>query len=413
MSDDAFVDSDRFRIHPVIAQFEHPDTEAHYWITTTDEAAASTRTAATLAALGCVILSLADLMAVGAGREWSNLMAIRLGCLIPALVFIEFLERRPRLIRRHALVTAVESVLFAGYVAVGVRQPDIADVQHATIGLVVLGLFILVPNDIRLVSALNVAGVASWLVLSAGVDRPTSGALTMRALVLSCFLIMGFVAATRLAVTRREEFAARLLDRELSDRLEREVAWRRVIEAELTQRANVDVLTGLSTRRHLLDQGVEELRRAQRLGHGVSVLVIDVDHFKSVNDRYGHHVGDVVLATLAGLVRDGLRRIDSIGRLGGEEFAVIMPGADAARAVEVAERIRQRVAQQRLDVNDQQLSVTVSIGVAECVVEQDLLAEALDRADAAMYRAKQAGRNQVRTAPLPAPSDSMRSGTSR
>ena len=235
----------------------------------------------------------------------------------------------------------------------------------------------------------------------------------MRALVLSCFLIMGFVAANRLAVTRREEFAARLLDRELSDRLEREVAWRRVIEAELTQRANVDVLTGLSTRRHLLDQGVEELRRAQRLGHGVSVLVIDVDHFKRVNDRYGHHVGDVVLATLAGLVRDGLRRIDSIGRLGGEEFAVIMPGADAARAVEVAERIRQRVAQQRLDVNDQQLSVTVSIGVAECVVEQDLLAEALDRADAAMYRAKQAGRNQVRTAPVPAPSDSMRSGTSR
>jgi two-component system, cell cycle response regulator len=158
--------------------------------------------------------------------------------------------------------------------------------------------------------------------------------------------------------------------------------------------ATTDPLTGLSNRRALLAALHVEIAHARRHGLPLSFCLMDVDHFKSVNDTHGHAAGDQVLAAIGGLLRRGLRTPDVPARWGGEEFVIVLKQTDGVGAVLVAERIRKAVESLVVDSNGKRIPVTVSIGVAEFTPEDS--AEALiDRADNAMYRAKTAGRNRV------------------
>jgi diguanylate cyclase (GGDEF)-like protein len=161
--------------------------------------------------------------------------------------------------------------------------------------------------------------------------------------------------------------------------------------------AMTDELTRLPNRRHLLSVAQARLGDARRSSQPFSLLALDVDHFKRINDTFGHDVGDQVLRRVAQACRDSLRHDDSIGRTGGEEFIVVLPRADAQRAMEIAERLRAAV--ERLDWSDVDpaLRVTVSVGVAERVDEDDFAALSR-RADDSLYRAKEHGRNRVELA---------------
>jgi diguanylate cyclase (GGDEF)-like protein len=144
----------------------------------------------------------------------------------------------------------------------------------------------------------------------------------------------------------------------------------------------------------------DEKLKAQRLSQKSSLLMLDIDHFKRVNDTYGHPSGDKVICQVTDICRHMSREIDVVARLGGEEFAVFLPGSDSQQAVAVAERIRSRVESTAVQsLNDQAIHFTVSLGVAELsptdVTEVDWLA----RADAALYVAKNSGRNKVMTQP--------------
>jgi diguanylate cyclase (GGDEF)-like protein/PAS domain S-box-containing protein len=178
-----------------------------------------------------------------------------------------------------------------------------------------------------------------------------------------------------------------------------DISERKRLEQELEHLSRTDVLTGLSTRRHFMQLAEHEVKRLMRHGGPLSVLMLDVDHFKSINDVYGHHIGDAVLSTIGAITKRALRSVDIAGRLGGEEFAIVLPAADREHALEVAERLRQAIAAAEIPVKDgATISVTVSIGVAESTVADTDIAELLKRADQAMYDAKHAGRNQVRAA---------------
>lgn len=168
------------------------------------------------------------------------------------------------------------------------------------------------------------------------------------------------------------------------------------MDAELQQMASTDFLTGLPNRRHFMARIEDQLARMQRdVGESAAVLMLDIDHFKNVNDRFGHACGDAVLRHLADVMRASQRKIDTPGRMGGEEFALLLPGADLEAAAAYAERLRQEVADSPYQGDGTALAVTVSIGIA-CIYSQDLNADAaLNRADRALYRAKEAGRNQV------------------
>lgn len=176
----------------------------------------------------------------------------------------------------------------------------------------------------------------------------------------------------------------------------RDITALKLLEAKLREMASTDFLTGLANRRHFLARLDQELSRIHRLDeHCASVLMLDSDHFKKVNDTFGHATGDNVLRHLAALMQNELRKIDTVGRIGGEEFAVILPGADLPSAKVFAERLRKKIAGTPMAHEDSVIPVTVSIGVAGMKASDASADDALVRADRALLRAKERGRNKV------------------
>ena len=164
---------------------------------------------------------------------------------------------------------------------------------------------------------------------------------------------------------------------------------------KLRELASIDDLTKLLNRRQFLASLDDEFTRALRFGLPLSVAIIDVDHFKQVNDRHGHPVGDFVLRALAQRCRRVIRRDDILGRLGGEEFAAAFIETDMREALSTAERLREEVAAEPFDLGHAKLSVTVSIGLATRQAHETDTSELLWFADRALYAAKAAGRNRV------------------
>ena len=166
--------------------------------------------------------------------------------------------------------------------------------------------------------------------------------------------------------------------------------------------AFTDSLTGLYNRRYLMTHLDRKLMGIAETGKPVSVMLFDVDHFKAVNDTHGHGVGDDVLVKLAEVASDNLRSVDLVARLGGEEFVVVMPESNAATAIQVAERLCAQVAESTIDLPDgTPLSVTISIGVATSETAEEMADDLIERADGALYTAKNAGRNRVEMAAPP------------
>ncbi len=161
--------------------------------------------------------------------------------------------------------------------------------------------------------------------------------------------------------------------------------------SQLSDAARTDPLTGLPNRRGFRELLDLEIERARRSGTPMTVLAGDLDHFKDVNDRAGHHVGDAVLQQVAGLLREGVRQVDVPARIGGEEFAVILPGSDAQAAFAVAERLRCHV---RNAFADATVPITISFGVASHPAHAETAASLVRAADEALYGAKDSGRNR-------------------
>lgn len=176
----------------------------------------------------------------------------------------------------------------------------------------------------------------------------------------------------------------------------RDYTERKNLELELTRQAHLDYLTGLSNRRHFMEQAEIELSRAIRYNTQLSVLMLDIDFFKNVNDTYGHQVGDAVLQALSKICQETLRQVDIAGRIGGEEFAILLPEAEVKEALEVAERLRETVAKTEVDIPvGLPIQFTVSIGVAAVINKNVNIDTLLNQADKALYKAKETGRNKV------------------
>ncbi len=180
----------------------------------------------------------------------------------------------------------------------------------------------------------------------------------------------------------------------LNRALRREVSERQRLQEDLERLAHTDALTGLPNRRFFMTQLAGELGRRQRYGHPLSLLMLDMDHFKRINDQWGHAVGDEALRLFADSVQCCLRTQDVAARLGGEEFAILLPETAENVARPVAERIRARMEQTPIATSEGNVNATVSIGVAEATDDDDL-ESLLRRADQALYAAKQQGRNRV------------------
>lgn len=172
------------------------------------------------------------------------------------------------------------------------------------------------------------------------------------------------------------------------------------LRAELAEEAVRDPLTGLHNRRHLDRALAADLARRPRAGQ-VATVIVDIDHFKHVNDRYGHPAGDVVLTRVARLLQAGVRAGDTAARLGGEEFVLVLPGAGEEQAVERAEQLRRDIAAELHVIDGEEVRITVSAGIAVCPADATSSADLLEAADRALYAAKAAGRDRVAVAGAP------------
>ena len=177
----------------------------------------------------------------------------------------------------------------------------------------------------------------------------------------------------------------------ISDRFQEQL---QTSNLRLAHLASTDVLTGLTSRQAMKTWLDAEVRRARLERRPLAILSLDIDHFKHVNDTYGHEAGDAVLATVAGAIAHDRRRGDGAGRWGGEEFVVLLPDCTREAALPIAEKLRTRIADQWVIIGERAIAVTVSIGVA-AFTPDDTVDDLLRRADQAMYAAKHGGRNRV------------------
>jgi diguanylate cyclase (GGDEF)-like protein len=170
---------------------------------------------------------------------------------------------------------------------------------------------------------------------------------------------------------------------------------------QLRAAARIDAKTGLLNAATWEEEATREISRAARTNTPLTVLIADLDHFKEVNDQHGHLVGDQVLVAVAAALQSGSRGYDVLGRFGGEEFTIALPGTDVDEAAQITDRLRQLVGDAAVPVGRDCVQVTVSIGAAVLGRHGQDLTDLLVAADLALYRAKVAGRNQVSFAPTP------------
>jgi diguanylate cyclase (GGDEF)-like protein len=169
----------------------------------------------------------------------------------------------------------------------------------------------------------------------------------------------------------------------------------RAAEAECREMAATDYLTGALNRRSFVEIGRHETRRAKRLGSPLALLMMDIDHFKSFNDTYGHPAGDEILCAIVTACRENLREVDIFARWGGEELVALLPDTNRDGALHVAEKLRRVVLKLSIPVGEERVRVTISIGAALRDPHDADLEDLLQRADVALYKAKQKGRNCV------------------
>ncbi|GLR64244.1 sensor domain-containing diguanylate cyclase [Marinospirillum insulare] len=167
----------------------------------------------------------------------------------------------------------------------------------------------------------------------------------------------------------------------------------------LEKQANIDALTGINNRRSFYELAEKELKQAKRKNTPLAVLMLDADHFKKVNDTYGHAIGDLVLKYLANSIKTTLRDVDLSGRVGGEEFAVLLPQTPLQEALEIAERLRKALEACQVPLPEgDSISFTVSIGLAMLTIQEEQFDQLMNKADLALYQAKSQGRNRVEQA---------------
>ncbi|WED23420.1 GGDEF domain-containing protein [Vibrio sp. JC009] len=204
----------------------------------------------------------------------------------------------------------------------------------------------------------------------------------------------------RQAYIQRTKRQRRFLERERKS-LRGEIYRRVELEEQLVKLANTDGLTGLYNRRCFWDEALEELAVSQRYKIPMSLAVIDIDHFKKINDSYGHQAGDAVLRYFGEICTKELRSTDIIGRIGGEEFAVLLLHTDTQQASDIMERFRENISQKSVQFKDKEIPFTISIGISSISTQATDLELAYSCADIALYQAKQDGRNQLKLSDIP------------
>jgi len=304
-----------------------------------------------------------------------------LGVVLEAAAYCTFFGlRRWKSALYPTLVLALAAYFAARFS--GVSLPALAVLMSLFVALLsgAMSIVLLWPGNGSSVLQ-RIIGINNFVFFAAVSLRAWSGLADGELTVLSNGAVQAFTYMTGYAILIVNGFGFLLLCKEKDD-------------SQMALLATIDSLTGLVNRRAFFERTDSARMLASRQRHPISLMMLDLDHFKRINDRYGHAAGDEALRVFAGAAQQALRDPDIMGRLGGEEFAVSLPGTDLAGAVQAAERVRQAVSASLLPLCDVDYTMSVSIGVVAIDPDEHINA-ALARADHALYVAKNAGRNRV------------------
>jgi diguanylate cyclase (GGDEF)-like protein len=302
-----------------------------------------------------------DFVSMGWSARFGGMLAMRVVVGLCVLALLRAVLRDPMVATRGLGATGLLGAGLAGYLAVFLLRPEIAIWTYALTPLILIMLFVFMPN--RLLYALSVAVAAAVMVGYSHGWQPHEQLILL--LVLTLPIFTGYITARRMQILQRRQYAQIMATRRANAMLQQEAAQRAALEETLRIQASVDPLTGLNNRREYEKLFQHEMARARRERTPLSLAMVDLDHFKRINDEHGHAAGDAVLKATAQLLREQLRSVDIAGRLGGEEFTVLMPNTSLHACAAVMQRMLQALQTLRIPFGECSLQLTATVGVAQ------------------------------------------------
>ncbi|MEH6799807.1 MAG: GGDEF domain-containing protein [Pseudomonadales bacterium] len=378
-------------------EFTHPEIEQAYRKHTETTFARHLRRGLMVWLVMLLLFGVLDYPVLGNSVEFAIVAGLRL--VTAALLFGLFLrlKRQPSLATEGYAVTAIEVFGFVIFFFLYFIRHDIVSWIIGVVGMLIISLFIFIPNRVYLSLLAACFGIAGmfYSVRLNGFGAPELVGLLF---ILSVPTVVGFFTALRLQTAQRQQYA--LFDQvsSINRNLQSEIKRREALEEELKRQATTDPLTGLFNRRQYEMLFNRERERCNRQQKHISLCVVDLDHFKRINDKYGHDVGDLALRHSADLFSRTLRQSDVVGRFGGEEFVLILPDTDLEQAVAVVNRLREELESSPLQSPEGEIKLTATFGVTQVIGGEESIEKVIKRADKGLYEGKGAGRNRVMTA---------------
>ncbi|MBN2398304.1 MAG: GGDEF domain-containing protein [Deltaproteobacteria bacterium] len=388
--------SDEYKTTWWLAEFANRDTELAFQRHMQDVINRQLR--AVLFVWGALLLLFAvpDWTALGPTQPFYHLLSYRLIIVLSLLAVVFGIRPETDFFTISNVITVIVIVGFSGFMMEFYYRPDIVVWTVGVIMIQIMGLFMFVPIRFSLAFTGGLYGVVITMATRWVMGTSKANLIGLFFLLMLPF-VLGAATAIRLNLLQRRQFTLLSKAEKINQELELEIDRRHKLELKLKEMAATDPLTGLYNRREYEMLFRHEIERARRLGSPLSVCIADLDHFKEVNDIYGHEAGDEVLRRTADLIRKNVRSMDIIGRLGGEEFIILLPEATCDGAAVTGNRILEALASTDIDVGAAAVRITATIGVTQLLPDDHDLNAAVQRADAAMYQGKEAGRNRVVT----------------
>lgn len=381
-------------IHWLTGQFRSNSNELQYRDSIEKSVRFETRFALIVVAVLFALFGITDYNLLGLTREYYLLLTMRIVVVSSCLILAFIIGRSGGYSRKVWLHALPLWIVATGIILIVPLRPESLSTQVTAIVVAIMAFYLLIPNLLTVSALASLYLSVSFLTVAMVFAGLSSVATVTIGLLIMVANIVGYTALLRIEFLQRRQFALLKEEREQNRHLEKEIAQRKSLEERLRTAAESDALTGVDNRGHFMKRAESLLQRSQFEKAPFSLFMIDVDHFKRVNDTWGHTFGDLILIKIVEVCQQSLRPNDIIGRFGGEEFIVGLPNTNASEAQTIAERLKESVAAIKLegDMSDQRLSVTIGIAIAN---EEDDLDGLITRADNMLYVGKREGRNRV------------------
>lgn len=383
------------KIHSLTGKFVNSTSEMRYRMSSEAGVRFNSRTALFVVSVIFAMFNITDYNLLGWSPEYHVMLAMRVTVVASCLVLAYVIGRHGNLTRRAWLHALPLWILATGVILIVPMRPESLLTQITAVVVSIMAFYLLIPNLLK-VAAYASAYLSIGFVVAAVIYADTSTADTIR---LSLLLIMtnlvGYTALLRLEILQRKQFALLHEERDQNLQLTSEISHRKSLERKLRKIAERDALTGVLSRSYFMTRANALLQRANFKKQPFCLFMLDVDHFKQINDTLGHVRGDQVLSKVAEVCLASLRPEDLAGRYGGEEFVIVLPDTCLKDAEIIAQRLRANIAASHFTNDLKEVSLTVTIGIVESSGTDQSLEFLITRADEMLYVGKREGRNKV------------------